>query len=193
MQSTLDQIVIVDNFFENPEEIRELAFAKTYSEPPVGTPRLARTARCTVQEARNVVERIVPHVPYINVEELYAFNVLFRYTLAGAQKKTFCHVDKSTYAAIVYLTKPEHCAGGTSIFRHKPTGDEIYKVSNAHLYNYNDPNHWELIKQVEMVHNRLVVYPGKFFHSITPVFFGGKIENARLTQNIFIYRSGDGV
>lgn len=193
MQSTLDQIVVVDDFFDNPDQIRELAFTKAYSVPPVGTPRLARTARCTVAEAKSVVTRIIPRVPYISDEEDYAFNVLYRYTLADAEKKTFCHVDKSTYAGIVYLSKPEHCVGGTSIFRHKPTGDEIYKISNAHLYNYNDPCHWELIQEIEMVYNRLVVYPGKFFHSITPVFFGDNIKNARLTQNIFIYRSGDGV
>ena len=35
------------------------------------------------------------------------------------------------------------------------------------------------------------MYPGQLFHAITPVFFGDRIENARLTQNVFIYRKGD--
>ncbi len=39
---------------------------------------------------------------------------------------------------------------------------------------------------VEMKFNRMVVYPGRLFHSPTPPFFGDSIENARLSQTMFI-------
>ena len=42
-----------------------------------------------------------------------------------------------------------------------------------------------------MTYNRLVMYPGQLFHAITPIFFGDEIDNARLTQNVFIYREND--
>ena len=118
-------------------------------------------------------------------------SVLFRYTLANAQKKVFCHVDGCSNAGIVYLTLPEHCAGGTTIYRHNPTGDEIYNKANRELYDFNDPEQWEVLREVEMAYNRLVMYPGQLFHAITPVFFGDRIENARLTQNVFLFREND--
>jgi len=39
---------------------------------------------------------------------------------------------------------------------------------------------------VEMKFNRMVVYPGRLFHSPTSPFFGESIENARLSQTMFI-------
>jgi hypothetical protein len=42
-----------------------------------------------------------------------------------------------------------------------------------------------------MTYDRLVMYPGQLLHAITPIFFGDSIENARLTQNLFIYREHD--
>jgi hypothetical protein len=133
-----------------------------------------------------------PYLPEEEGNRVVGANVLFRYTLATAQKKVFCHVDGCSYAGIIYLTKPENCAGGTTIYRHKPTGDEIYSKQNRHLYNFHDSSQWEVISEVDMVYNRLVMYSGQLFHAITPVFFGDNIDNARLTQNVFIYRERDG-
>jgi hypothetical protein len=59
------------------------------------------------------------------------------------------------------------------------------------LYDLRDPQQWEIISEIEMTYNRLVMYPGQLFHAITPIFFGDSIENARLTQNVFIYREHD--
>ena len=59
------------------------------------------------------------------------------------------------------------------------------------MYDFVDGSQWETISEIEMVYNRLVIYPGQLFHSITPVFFGDSIANARLTQNVFIFREND--
>ena len=59
------------------------------------------------------------------------------------------------------------------------------------MYDLRDPQQWEIISEIEMTYNRLVMYPGQLFHAITPIFFGDSIENARLTQNVFIYREHD--
>jgi hypothetical protein len=187
----LDTLVIKDDFYTNPDEVRELALGKTYAEPPAGTPQLAVTAICNEVESRAMYERLAPFLPTVEGNPVVGVNILFRYTLANAQKKIFCHVDGCSGAGIVYLSKPENCAGGTTIYRHKTTGDEIFNKRNRHLYDFRDPEQWEVIEEVEMVYNRLVMYPGQLFHAITPVFFGDRIENARLTQNVFVYRQRD--
>ena len=189
--NAMDTVVIKDDFYDNPEAIREIALQKDYQEPPPGTPRLAVTAICNEAESRNMFERLAPYLPNLDDNRIVGANILFRYTLADAKKKVFCHVDGCSNAGIVYLSKPEHCAGGTTIYRHKATGDEIYNKQNRQLYDFRDPEQWEIIEEIDMAYNRLVMYPGQLFHAITPVFFGDRIDNARLTQNVFIYRERD--
>jgi hypothetical protein len=55
-----------------------------------------------------------PYIPQIENNNVVGINVLFRYTLADTQKKVFCHVDGCSYAGLLYLSKPEDCAGGQS-------------------------------------------------------------------------------
>ncbi len=187
----LDTVVVKDNFYDDPDAVREIALNKSYNVPPDGTPRLAVTAVCDEAETRAMCELLKPYVPHIEGNRVVGAHVLFRYTLADTVKKVFCHVDGCANAGILYLTLPENCAGGTTIYRHKPTGDEIYNRANRHLYDFREADQWEVLTEVEMRYNRLVMYPGQLFHAITPVFFGDRIENARLTQNVFISRERD--
>ena len=189
--NALDSVVIKDDFYAQPDDIRKLALSKSYNEPPADTPRLAVTAICDERETMAMSDLLKPYIPQIKNNNVVGINILFRYTLANAQKKVFCHVDGCSYAGLLYLSKPEDCAGGTTIYRHKATGDEIYDKAHRHLYNFKDATQWEIISEVEMVYNRLVMYPGQLFHAITPVFFGDTIDNARLTPNVFIFREQD--
>lgn len=186
-----DALVIKDDFYSNPDEVRQLALTKTYEEPPANTPRLAVTTICDEAETGEMCQRLAPYVPAMKGNPVICASVLFRYTLADAQKKVFCHVDGCSNAGLVYLSKPEDCAGGTTIYRHLETGDEMYDKAHKHLYDFNNPAQWEIITEVEMVYNRLVMYPGQLFHAITPIFFGDNIHNSRITQNVFIYRQND--
>ncbi len=189
--NALDTVVVKDNFYDDPDAVREIALNKSYNVPPDGTPRLAVTAVCDEAETRAMCELLKPYVPHIEGNRVVGAHVLFRYTLADTVKKVFCHVDGCANAGILYLTLPGNCAGGTTIYRHKPTGDEIYNRANRHLYDFREAGQWEVLTEVEMRYNRLVMYPGQLFHAITPVFFGDRIENARLTQNVFISRERD--
>ena len=189
--NALDTVVIQDDFYSDPEKIRNLALTRSYQRPPGNTPRLAVTSVCDETEARSMFDLLHPFLPEIDGNRVVGVNVLFRYTLAGTIKKIFCHVDGCSNAGLVYLSRPEDCAGGTTIYRHKATGDEIYDKANRHLYDFTDADQWQIITEIDMVYNRLVMYPGQLFHAITPVFFGDSIENSRLTQNVFIYREQD--
>jgi hypothetical protein len=189
--NALDAVVIKDDFCAHPDDIRKLALSKKYNKPPGDTTRLDVVADCNKLEHMAMYDLLKPHLPQIKNNKLVGINVSFRYILANAQKKTFCHVDGCSYAGLLYLSKPEDCAGGTTIYRHKATGDEIYDKAHSQLYDFKDASQWEVISEIEMVYNRLVMYPGQLFHAVTPVFFGDTVENARLTQNVFIHREHD--
>jgi hypothetical protein len=187
----LDSLIVKDDFYSAPDEVRQAALNSSYEKPPSQTNQLAVTTLCKEVETRAMCKLLKPYVRPMKDNGVIRVDVLFRYTLANAQKKIFCHIDGCSAAGIVYLTRPEDCAGGTTIYRHKATGDEIFNLTNARLYDLRDPSQWEIIKEVEMVYNRLVMYPGQLFHAITPIFFGDNIDNARLTQNVFIHRKND--
>ena len=188
--TALDELIIVDNFYSDPDSIRQKALKRKYHEPPNNSARLAKTSECNESEIQAMCQLLQPHVKKTNI---MGVGIVYRYSLADTVKKAYCHVDGCAYAGIVYLSLPEDCAGGTTIFRHKPTGDEIFDPQHEHMYDFLDESQWEIIKEIDMVYNRLVMYPGQLFHSITPVFFGDDINNARLTQNVFIYCQGDPV
>ena len=89
----LDTVVINDDFYSNPDDIRQLAISKSYQKPPAGAFRLAVTAICNEDESKAMFDSLQPYLPQIAYNRIVGVNVLFRYTLAAAQKKNFCHVD----------------------------------------------------------------------------------------------------
>jgi len=186
-----DLVHIVDDFYQNPDEIRALALAQSYSTPPAtglnGQGGLAYRVDCPDSLSQNLVTKISHLIskPALNAK------VQFRYSMEGTQKRNICHADGVDYAGIVYLSLPGDCQGGTHFFRHKPTGHLIRDNQLIEQYRYNIEADWEIVYKVNMKYNRLVMYPGDLFHAIGLPFFGTTIENARLTQNLFIPYQGN--
>jgi Family of unknown function (DUF6445) len=177
---------IVDNFYDNPIEVRALALQSNYEGPPrliASQPQLGGSAwrsNCPLEVEREACSKL-EKILGIRIE---SNTFQFRYTLGSSSKRAVCHVDRSQYTAVMYLTRPEHCQGGTSLFRHIPSNR--YEAELEEPFDYSNPDSWEEIYRVEMKFNRMVVYPGRLFHSPTPPFFGDTIENARLSQTMFI-------
>lgn len=186
-QGALSSFVVIDDFFPDPAKVRAAAMSKAYEPPPLGSGRLALTARCDADETADMLKCLKHRVDAPVSAQTAEAQVLFRFTTSTASKQVECHYDACRYAGIVYLSLPEHCQGGTRFFRHVPTGDEQFDVDHAALYDFRDPEQWEVTASVDMKFNRLVFYPGHLFHAITPVFFGSGIEDGRLTQNVFLY------
>ena len=84
----LDTVVVKDDFYSNPDDIRQLAISKSYQEPPAGTPRLAVTAICNEDESKAMFDLLQPYLPQVADNRIVGANILFRYTLAAARKKS---------------------------------------------------------------------------------------------------------
>lgn len=138
-------------------------------------------------------------------------NGVFRVSLADSVARTDIHVDNergsafNQFAAVLYLSLPEHCQGGTTFWRHQQTGWEQrptqQQVSAAGYASFQSFQHrwlprgqvaefnrlkarregWQPLLEVPMRFNRLVFYRHHFFHSISDVF-GSTPENGRLVQ-----------
>jgi Family of unknown function (DUF6445) len=180
------QVQIVDDFYDDPTLVRSIALRSRYDGPPplvAGQPQLGGAAwRC--QCPPEVEREAVAKVGKLLGLPVKASIFQFRYTLAESRKRAVCHVDGTEYTAVMYLTLPEHCRGGTSLFRHKPTNR--FEAALDESFDYTNPEPWEEVYRVDMKFNRMVIYPGRLFHSPTAPFFGDSIENARLTQTMFV-------
>ena len=179
-------IKVVDGFFDDPHSVRALALQQSYRGPPPldpNNPQLGGAAWRTVcpdpaaRIAQEKIERILG-------KKFADSAIEFRYTLQASHKRAVCHLDGFDYTAIIYLTVPEHCQGGTAFFRHRATGR--IRGEPQERYPYADAAEWEEVYRVPMQFNRLILYPGRLFHSPCAPFFGEDIANGRLTQNLFI-------
>jgi len=180
------EVLVIDDFYENPLRVRETALAMNFDEPPpldIDQPQNGGAARrvcCpdfVVKEAKEKLEELLRL-------DMRNYEFQYRLTLGTSIKRAICHIDSCEYTAVMYLTLPEHCRGGTTLFKNIPTNH--FRPQAGYEYNYTNANDWQTVHQVEMKFNRMVVYPGRLFHSPTPPFFGDNIHNGRLSQTMFI-------
>ncbi len=195
-------MIVIDDFYAEPEKVRQSALGMTYPEP-VGT---------VYYPGRTSQEFMLPP----NCDEMFRFILRekvtgvmkrnhghFRFSLAGAHRPAEVHIDPGmTWAGIVYLTLDKDCQGGTDLFRHKrygtdraPTTDEeaqrIYGMDTCkevvRKLIYDDGHHldrWDHLTTIPMKFNRCALFRPWMWHT-SGVDFGDTIENGRLVQLLF--------
>lgn len=196
-------IIVVDDFYGEPENIRERALDLDYPVPETA-PNFA---------GRNSVQPIPPrgldqaisklvNEPVIGVRQFG--HGRYRLSLArdDASRRFYVHVDAGAYwAGVLYLTRPEHCHGGTEFYRHKRLGTDrapIYAHEMAAIgaKNYReaaepiiaedsaDLTKWDHLMTVPMRFNRLILLRPWLWHAAGPSF-GDSPQNGRLVQLFF--------
>lgn len=122
---------------------------------------------------------------------------LLRVNFAGELPNHAIHTDNGydQFAAILYLSRPEDCVGGTAFWRHKQYGwtnwpglvemrrtcQKPEKIISQLQRESNDETAWKQMHIAEMKFNRMIVYPTDQFHSRFPFpAFGATMEDARL-------------
>lgn len=195
--------LIVDDFLDNPEQLREMAAKLDYPVLPEKTNYPGRNAsrRVTVEGMDAAVSNLVgePLVPTPGTS-----HAKFRLTLGTDTGKAAVHIDGSHWSGILYLTLPEYCHGGTDFYRHLPSGmdhapynedqlaaaglDDFSEVGEKLLLaDTNDPDKWEHVMTLPMRFNRLVLFRPWLYHNAGPGF-GDSIENGRLIFPLFYDR-----
>ena len=203
------KIIVIDNFYKYPDEVRNFAFNLPVYSMEWGNHNIESyrgnwvANEKDVQEYSKVLNYLLPHDVEIN---MMAFTF---YKFLKDKKKyknknhiwNIPHIDRM-YNGIIYLNKKEECSGGTSFFEHKKTKDFFIDNNNMNKYwNYvrdikvnddienNYKHNWNILKTIKMKYNRLILFNGSLFHSIN----FGKLEkpnsfndNFRITQNFYL-------
>lgn len=196
-------MIIVDDFLDNAQALREASLRLTYP-PQEG-----------MFPGRNSVERIdieglVQQVSRLVGEPLEAMpppqaHAKSRITLAADKGKAKVHVDAAHWSGILYLSRPQDCQGGTEFFRHRATNTDRapYDDREAAALGYSsakgmvdeilerdgtDDSKWEMTQRVPMRFNRLLLLRPWLWHTAGENF-GDTLENGRLVYLMFFASS----
>ena len=192
---------IIDDFFDNPMDVRKRALAMTYAPPD---PQQNYPGRMSAKPMLwpNIDQMFSSFVsePLVgNTEKLHGY---FRITYGNDTGGSDIHIDtNNVWAGVLYLTLPEHCKGGTEFYRHRKFGTEHAPMKPEDLKAYGASNHmeamtkvfagrgkdrgnWERTMVLPMKFNRLVLFRSWYWHTAGESF-GDTPENARLVQLFF--------
>ena len=188
-------IIAVDNFYKNPDEVREYALTLDFQhnkEYHKGQRTLERTFfNGTYEFLEDTLKK------KITSWDNQPHNGVFQF--CTAEDQLVYHTDGQQYAAVVFLTPNAPVECGTSFFQHKGNGlrkyptledCEKFNKSTDELYwdmfqgNFYDKTPWELVDTVGNVYNRMAIWDAKLVHAATQ-YFGSDKLNSRLFHMFF--------
>lgn len=193
-------LMAVDNFYPNPDKLREMALRLPYTEPEnyVGW----RTEPFHPQGVKDRIEKFL-RLPVLDwpdgLDNLDLGNGVFYIGLsAGKRAETVgVHYDTPTdwVTMIVYLTPGAPLDAGTSLWQHRATGltaaptrrdaarlnTPLADLEEMLLRDGQRPAKWREIDRVGNVYNRAAFYYSGMLHSATK-HFGSNLQNGRVYQ-----------
>ena len=190
----VQSLVILDNFYQDPDNVRQFALSQEYN--IIGNYPGRRSAAMPSESAKNIIANVLRP---INGEITHwesgddSYNGSFQY--ATSKDKSWIHDDKyTTWAGVCYLTPNAPVSSGTALFTHietglnktplKENGEVDFELLNKIYQDSQDFTKWELNVQVNNIYNRLVLYRGSYFHTSLD-YFGNDLNDGRLFQTFF--------
>lgn len=126
-----NKAVVVDNFYKNPDEVRNLALnapVTRWDKVTYGFPMYRTAMDLNLDAVRAQISEISKDVWGYGISEVPRFMTNLTkddpLTKADISKGGAPHCDQCILAAVVYLNTPEECSGGTAFYRHRKTGLE---------------------------------------------------------------------
>ena len=194
-------IIVLDDFYSDPDRIRNIALNSTYPPPDSGYTYPGKNSEDNYYplELHNKFESILnrkltPAQP----------NGYFRLSLESDSYRQDVHVDPTwEFGAVCYLNTPEQVIdeGGTSFWIHNKTKMETCPQTDeeARYYGYSsgkevwwttvygeglDRSKWTRYLLSPMKYNRIVIFRANLWHSHN-YNFGTNLQDGRLVQLFF--------
>lgn len=183
--STKPELVVVDNFLDNPDEIRELALQQSYEK--MGSAGKRSTARFHNRIDSNTFGRLLSID--IKGRSWDHHNINGRFQFCTAEDPVVFHSDEQSYAGIIFLSPNAPVESGVTLVKSRVTGARLPSsdpdvMSATYDGNLLDPTKWETVDKIGNIYNRLVLWNGQLIHSAS-CYFGTTLENARLFWMFF--------
>jgi hypothetical protein len=177
------RLFIVDNFYNDPNTVRDIALSMEFVEDLRYYKGLRSTKPYRSQDIKSFFETIIGE-PITNWEG-HGFNGCFQITTA--EDPQVYHCDMQKWAAMVYLTPNAPYDSGTRLHIHKETGlfnGTQQEIGQAFAGGFYDSTKFDTLAMAGNVFNRLVIMDARNIHS-AGTYFGNSRETGRLVQLFF--------
>jgi hypothetical protein len=178
-------LIIVDNFYENPDEVREFALGVEYVEDNRWYKGLRSTKNYQFEGVREAFENLIGE-KIMSFPDEGSNNGCFQIVNSNQQQVYHCDVQK--WAAIIYLTPNAPIESGTRLHRSRITGKRMMETeqeaADTFKYGNYDSTRFDVVDSVGNMYNRLVIMAAQNIHS-AGAYFGNDPQSGRLTHLFF--------
>ena len=180
---------IVDNFYDNPDEIRKFALEQEFGDESVITGFVGRRTfnQFLFPGLKEAFESVMGKK--ITKWEEYGMNGRFQICWSG--ERLVYHCDEQMWGGMIYLTPNAPYQCGTTLYADKKNRARTYYDPGWDEYWANTPGDchldrtpFEPVDVLGNVYNRLAIFDASCIHSASE-YFGTNKENARLWQMFF--------
>lgn len=176
-------LIVLDDFYQDPDRIRELALHSTFD--VAGNYPGRRTRAYNDGGVKEAFSAALGLEVDSDLWESISYNGAFQSVKANAH--TWVHVDSfNHYAAMVFLTPDPPLGVGVAFYKHKETGVHCWPNSLETEANSIDGTiaDWECISKVENKYNRCVIFDSQQYHAAEG-YMGNSLETSRLFHTFF--------
>lgn len=177
------RMFIVDNFYSNPDDIRNYALTQVEYEQDL---RWYKGFRSKTTYRPDGLKEAFEHIigqRIIDFESCY--NGVFQIMISSDPQ--VYHYDTQKWAAMIYLTPDAPLESGTRLHRSRRNltrhRDDI-NADDAFRGDFYDSTQFDIADSACNIYNRLVIMDAGCFHSAGP-YFGNTLETGRLTHLFF--------
>jgi len=195
-------LIVVDNFYKDPDAVRNFALGVEYQEDKVRNwPGRDSEYEHGKEELTEVCSDIVGMELTTKPSNKCSY---FRRTKVGQHGTQDVHFDPNpglVWAGVIYLTPTFHPTGGTKFWKHKRTGWEfapgMVEAEQHGIQTHDDMvdffntegkdrSKWIETDNIAFKYNRLVMFNPFMWHS-NGEWFGTDDQSARLVQLLFFH------
>ena len=192
-------LIIVDDFFNDPQDVRDQALSDDYPEVEAHLTFPGRNSSTAFLPTGldQMMSKLAAEA-LIGCRRPEVSHGKFRITQQGDPSRYLVHVDPSylSWVGVIYLSLPEHCRGGTAFYRHRALNSDrtppqavlqqrgFSSIAALLQQDGQEPDRWDHIMTVPMRFNRLVFYRPWMWHSAADAFGRSKTD-ARLVYLLF--------
>lgn len=184
-------IIVVDNFYDDPIKIREFALSQNIKIKGVYHPGF-RSCSFIYNEMKTTFEKILNKKITLfhsdDANSIYNGSFFLNTKKDEINIKSICHTDMFEWACIIYLTPHTELHTGTSFFQNNDD-KRIERIDNAISpnYDYTDPGKWNLVTSVGNIFNRAIFFKSNIFHNPTNYF--GKEKTDGILSQVFWFNT----
>lgn len=177
------QLIIVDDFYNNPDSVREYALSQKF-EVSGNYPGM-RTKPYLPEDLKAAIQHVMQNAGGKITHWFEDSGYTGAFQICTAQDRTWIHADSfNSWAGVCYLTPDAPLSSGTALYRWKENKEYERTDNDAPQKEGYDYTKWEMTDYVANKYNRIVLYRGNLYHASLD-YFGNNIQNGRLFQTFF--------